>query len=109
MKLSCSLAIVWCYVYDFGSGTDLVVRLLGNVTSAPFLRARSDWRLAMRRRRGPVMGVGKPRPPYVRSAWTKGKGFFCATHASDHDCGAGMLLPVVNSPRMGVCGYTGEA
>jgi hypothetical protein len=37
------------------------------------------------------------------------KGFCCGAHAPDHDCGEDMLLPVVNSPRMGVCGYSGEA
>lgn len=34
--------------------------------------------------------------------------FFCETHAKRHECyNLDMLLPVVNSPRMGVCGYTG--
>jgi hypothetical protein len=33
---------------------------------------------------------------------------FCATHAKAHRCSGEMaLLPIVNSPRMGVCGYTG--
>jgi len=30
---------------------------------------------------------------------------FCDTCAPDHECGEEMLLPVLNSPRMGVCGY----
>ena len=34
--------------------------------------------------------------------------FYCELHAEDHDCDEPeMLLPVVNSPRMGMCGYTG--
>ena len=34
--------------------------------------------------------------------------FYCEDHAEDHDCEEEeMLLPVVNSPRMGMCGYTG--
>ena len=34
--------------------------------------------------------------------------FYCEHHAEDHDCDEPeMLLPVVNSPRMGMCGYTG--
>ncbi|CAN5795195.1 hypothetical protein BH18ACT11_BH18ACT11_23970 [soil metagenome] len=34
--------------------------------------------------------------------------FYCERHAEDHDCEEPeMLLPVVNSPRMGVCGYEG--
>jgi hypothetical protein len=34
--------------------------------------------------------------------------FYCEEHAGDHGCeDAEMLLPVVNSPRMGMCGYAG--
>ena len=32
----------------------------------------------------------------------------CRQCAKKHKCGEEMLLPVVNSPRMGMCGYTGE-
>lgn len=36
--------------------------------------------------------------------------FYCEAHAEDHDCDEPeMLLPVVNSPRMGECGYEGPA
>jgi hypothetical protein len=36
--------------------------------------------------------------------------FYCVLHAEDHECDEPeMLLPVVNSPRMGMCGYTGPA
>lgn len=33
---------------------------------------------------------------------------FCETHAQRHPCAEDeVFLPIVNSPRMGVCGYTG--
>lgn len=32
----------------------------------------------------------------------------CSQCAKKHECGEEMLLPVVNSPRMGMCGYTGD-
>lgn len=32
----------------------------------------------------------------------------CSLCAKKHECGEEMLLPVVNSPRMGMCGYTGD-
>ncbi len=32
--------------------------------------------------------------------------FVCATQAARHPCGDQALLPVVNSPRMGVCAYS---
>jgi hypothetical protein len=33
--------------------------------------------------------------------------FICEKCLEDHECGEEMALPVVNSPRMGVCGYEG--
>ena len=36
------------------------------------------------------------------------KSMFCAHCAKKHKCDEEMFLPVVNSPRMGMCGYTGE-
>ncbi len=34
-------------------------------------------------------------------------GYVCGECLDTHECGEDMLLPVVNSPRMGVCGYGG--
>ena len=36
------------------------------------------------------------------------KSMFCAACVKKHKCDEDMFLPVVNSPRMGMCGYTGE-
>ncbi len=33
--------------------------------------------------------------------------WFCNGCGLLHECGDEMLLPIVNSPRMGMCGYTG--
>ena len=30
--------------------------------------------------------------------------FYCDECGTEHDCGEEMMLPVLNSPRMGVCG-----
>jgi len=38
----------------------------------------------------------------------EGKGFLCEKCAKNHTCDEEMFLPIVNSPRMGMCGYTGE-
>jgi hypothetical protein len=92
------------YTYDFGSSTELVVSLSG------FAEAGSG---------DPVRIVARNEPPIwpcdacgqaatgvcVQCAYEGG--FCCAEHGDSHDCGEEMLLPVVNSPRMGVCGYTG--
>ena len=34
-------------------------------------------------------------------------GWLCDDCAEEHECGEDMMLPVVNSPRVGVCGYCG--
>lgn len=47
---------------------------------------------------------GQPATDYCSEC----EGFFCEQCLSDHECGEEMALPVVNSPRMGVCGYTGD-
>jgi hypothetical protein len=33
--------------------------------------------------------------------------FVCDQCQNSHECGEEMIMPVVNSPRMGVCGYAG--
>ncbi len=34
-------------------------------------------------------------------------GWLCDEHSATHECGEDYLLPVVNSPRVGMCGYVG--
>ena len=95
------------YVYDFGSSTELVVSLLGGINAS----SQGAVRLAARNEppTWPCDVCGKAATAVCTQCLYEGKGFCCAGHASSHDCGEDMLLPVVNSPRMGVCGYTGEA
>ena len=95
------------YVYDFGSSTELVVSLLGGINAS----SKGAVRLAARNEppTWPCDVCGKAATAVCTQCLYEGKGFCCAGHASSHDCDEDMLLPVVNSPRMGVCGYTGEA
>lgn len=95
------------YVYDFGSSTELVVSLLertgGKIASAVQLLARNE---------PPVLLCDEcngPATAVCAECIYDGAGLCCAEHVKTHECGEEMLLPVVNSPRMGVCGYTGEA
>ncbi len=94
------------YVYDFGSSTELVVRLLGGVNAS----SKDTVRLAARNEppTWPCDACGKAATAVCTQCLYEGKGFCCSAHGSSHDCGDDMLSPVVNSPRMGVCGYTGE-
>ena len=95
------------YVYDFGSSTELIISLssviAGNFGRSVQVVARNEpptW---------PCNVCGQPAVVVCSQCEYEGTGFCCTEHEGEHDCGEEMLLPVVNSPRMGVCGYTGEA
>jgi len=95
------------YVYDFGSSTELVVSHTGVVEAAPVKGVR-----IVARNEAPSWFCDvcdQPARMICVECANEGGGFCCETHATEHPCGEDMLLPVVNSPRMGVCGYTGEA
>jgi hypothetical protein len=94
------------YQYDFGSTTELI------------LQARGHYR-------GPIKGkiqvIARNAQPIIpcdqcnakpavhicsECSWNDG-GWLCEACAESHECDDDMFLPVVNSPRTGVCGYTG--
>ena len=95
------------YQYDFGSTTELMVQAMG-------------------RYRGPMKGkiqiIARNAQPIIPCDGCNAKsavvictacmwdnaGWLCEACAQIHDCNEDMFLPVVNSPRTGVCGYTGE-
>jgi hypothetical protein len=93
------------YVYDFGSSTELVV------TGTALLQSPLDQKARVVARNEPLSWpcdvCGKPATSLCVECASPDGGFFCAKHARVHECGPDTLLPVVNSPRMGVCGYTG--
>jgi hypothetical protein len=93
------------YDYDFGSTTELSIRVAGEhprrQTEAVTIVARND---------PPTIGCSTCNRPATSSCsecqW-ENAGWLCDVCAPKHACGEEMLLPVVNSPRTGVCGYTG--
>jgi hypothetical protein len=95
------------YEYDFGSTTALVGQVtgtrVGSLGRAPVrVLARNDpleWRCAI-----------CPDPAVVVCPFCiyEDDCLFCEAHARDHPCAKEeAYLPVVNSPRMGVCAYVG--
>jgi hypothetical protein len=93
------------YEYDFGSTTKLLINLSGSLEVAPGKAVR-----VVARNEPPIWPCDACRQPATvvcAQCVYDGQAFYCAEHAPSHDCGEEMLLPVVNSPRMGVCGYTG--
>lgn len=94
--------------YDFGSTTNLSMRvaaeLPGLARKRPFaLLARND---------PPVILCGqcnKPATQICAEHAHEDAGWLCDTCAAEHECGEDMLMPIVNSPRAGVCGYVGPS
>jgi hypothetical protein len=92
------------YEYDFGSTTELRLTVVG------------FWNLD--KPKGAVQLLARNEPPPIICSQCKSQpaaeictaceeAWLCESCVAEHDCGEEMFLPVVNSPRTGVCGYTG--
>ena len=94
----------WGYEYDYGTTTALRLRpsgmRLGSARGVRLLARNLPPRL-------PCVECGESAKSVCSSCRWDGGGWYCAKHAKKHPCGEGQLLPVVNSPRVGMCGYAG--
>lgn len=95
------------YEYDYGSTTALTLNVVA-------LREQTA-------SKGAIQLLAANEPPQIEcqrcssceaslictECFGYGEGWLCETCAKEHECGSEMFLPVVNSPRVGVCGYTG--
>ena len=102
-------ATLW-YAYDFGSTTELLVRCVG----VHSLATKDGIQLLSRNEpfHIPCDRCGKELAVQTCTAhWGEEDRFFCAdcseVHEQECDEADYALYPVVNSPRMGVCGYMG--
>ncbi len=99
--------IEFFHEYDFGSTTKLMLK----VVSERMIQGKSKKVRVLSRNYPPeikCVSCGKPATRVcVECIYDEG-GWLCEDCASSHECGEDMLLPVVNSPRTGVCGYSGE-
>ena len=94
------------YEYDFGSTTELKLKVLSEYEGA----RKGDTVRALARNEPPTIACddcGKPAVRICTECTGPGEGCLCNTCAADHECGEDRLLPVVNSPRTGVCAYGG--
>jgi hypothetical protein len=93
------------YEYDFGSTT----LLKGKVVKALEISQTDKIRLLVRNAdlRLACQACSKPATDLCTACIWEGDGLFCEACAAEHDCDEELLMPVVNSPRCGVCGYTG--
>lgn len=88
------------YVYDWGSSTELTVRVLSPRAS----KAGGDPVRLVARNLAPHMRCKRGHGDAVRVCSCCGDAV-CDACAPRHRCGSEMLLPIVNSPRVGVCAY----
>jgi|SRR6266571_684675 hypothetical protein len=95
------------YEYDFGTTTELSLK----VVSEREAEAKGKAIQVLARNDPPVIlceVCGKPATRVCAQCIYDDKGWLCDVCVQDHECGEEMTLPVVNSPRVGMCGYTGE-
>jgi hypothetical protein len=94
--------------YDFGSTTELEVTFAGKVIAGK-LSGRSKIKLLVRNNMPEIACdvCGKTAKQICTDCIYDDNGLLCDKCAESHACGTEYLLPVVNSPRCGVCAYEG--
>ncbi len=94
--------------YDFGSTTELQIKVIDKY-EGPMAKNKAVEILA--RNAEPEIPCSEcgavPAVEICTECMWDGDGWLCEKCAKKHECGEDMFLPVVNSPRTGVCGYTG--
>jgi hypothetical protein len=94
------------YSYDFGSTTELALKVTGEregLTDGKSVRVLArddppDWRCQV---------CGKPATQICTECSWEGAAGLCDDCSAEHECDEDLRLPVVNSPRVGTCGYVG--
>ncbi|MCP4756792.1 MAG: hypothetical protein GY866_38510, partial [Proteobacteria bacterium] len=96
------------YQYDFGSTTELSVSKLDIYSGTSDITEKIN---LLARNTEPLVPCdeceGRKATQICCECQWDGGGWLCDNCAPNHECGDEMFLPVVNSPRTGVCGYVG--
>jgi len=99
------------YEYDFGSTTELVIKVVEEREGKP-LSSHPIFLMARNKFEPPAcMECDKPATQICTECMYEredGRCGVCDEHADEHEH-RDMLLAMVNSPRVGVCGYSGPA
>ena len=94
------------YEYDYGTTTELKLKVIAEQE----VEAKGKAIQVLARNTPPVIlceECGKSATNVCSQCIFDGKGWSCDDCAKEHECGEDMLLPVVNSPRVGMCAYSG--
>ena len=98
-------ALKFGHEYDFGTTTELELECLSKINRAQReinILARNDMPNFKCQKCGE-----SATEVCTRCIWDS-EGFFCSKCAKTHKCEGEYFLPLVNSPRSGLCGFTGE-
>lgn len=94
------------YEYDYGTTTELRLKVIGAQDTETKGQA-----IRILARNTPPLRVcdvcAQAASEVCSQCIFENKGWLCEEHAESHECGEDMLLPVVNSPRVGMCAYAG--
>ena len=107
VKLAAVIApgLSFSHEYDFGTTTELNLKYLaerfGQIKGVTILSQNDLPSFPCHR-----CEKEEAKEIYSQCAYDQ-ESMFCSSCLKKHDCEEDMLLPVVNSPRMGMCGYTG--
>jgi hypothetical protein len=102
-----SPGIKFSHEYDFGTTTHLTLKVISQEQE----QVKSKNIVILARNEPPLyscMSCGKAAAHICTQCIWTGEGCLCDECITDHECGEDMLLPIVNSPRVGMCGYTGD-
>ncbi len=107
------------YEYDFGTTTKLEIKVISirrrRMMAGSELESRSRQLILLARNDPPDIVCGKCSSMKAELVcplciWEENKGsWLCRNCSKSHKCRVRYLRPIVNSPRVGLCGYTGEA
>jgi len=103
------------YIYDYGDSTLLDIKV---VSSYRVITTKNNSKFIKISARNDDVGIRcfnckKEKATKICTICIYGKeggrrqSSFCKSCAAKHECGEEMTSPIVNSPRSGICGYTG--
>ena len=95
------------YQYDFGSTTELTLKVAGVLEGGT---PKAAGRLLARNQPPAILCQHcriEPASKICGQCNFDDEAWLCQGCARSHSCGEEMLLPVTNSPRVGVCAYSG--